>query len=100
VYSHAQYMPVGRPLGDCFENLTYLQKVRVGTDLVLVMSSLFKIRASQCGSLSRRKRSISCLQKESILPPALSHPVYAVSTLSHLGGLKVPAIVHEGFCAT
>lgn len=93
-----QYMP-GRPLGDCFENLTYLQKIRVGTDLALVMSSLYKIKASQCGSISRmrRKHSISCLKKESIFPRALSHPIYAASTSSHLGGLNVPAIIHEGF---
>ena len=43
----------GRLLGDCFDYLAYLQKIRVGMDLALVMSSLFKIKASQCGSLSR-----------------------------------------------
>jgi hypothetical protein len=35
----------GRPLGDCFENLTYLQKILVSMDLALVMSSLFKLNA-------------------------------------------------------
>ncbi|KAF8226470.1 hypothetical protein L208DRAFT_1406945, partial [Tricholoma matsutake] len=86
-----QYMP-GCPLGDCFENLTYLQKIHVRTDLALIMSSLFKIKASQCGSIS-----CICLKKESIFPRALSHPIYAASTLSHLGSLNVPAIIHEGF---
>jgi hypothetical protein len=66
-----EYMP-GCPLGDCFENLTYFHKIRVGTDLALVMPSLFKIKASQCGSLSRMRRnsSIGYLKKESI-PPVL-----------------------------
>ena len=60
-----EYMQ-GRPLGDCFDNLTYLQKIRIGMDLALVMSSLFKINAPQCGSLSRMRRSsIGCLKKPS-----------------------------------
>ena len=85
-----EYMQ-GRPLGDCFDNLTYLQKIRVGTDLALVMSSLFKIKATQCGSLSRMRRrsSFGCLKK----------PLHAQSypTLSHLGhgGLSDPAIIHH-----
>ena len=84
----------GRPLGDCLENLTYLQKIRVGTDLALVMSSLFKIKAPQCGSLSRirRRSSIGCLKKPL---HAQSYPIDAVGTLSHLGGLR--DIIHRGF---
>jgi hypothetical protein len=33
-------MMQGCPLGDCFDNLTYPQRIRVGMDLALVMSSL------------------------------------------------------------
>jgi hypothetical protein len=44
-----EYMQ-GRPLGDCFDNLTYPHRIR---GLALVMSSLFKIKETQCGSFSR-----------------------------------------------
>lgn len=90
-----EYMQ-GRPLGDCFDDLTYPQKIRVGMDLALVMSSLFKIKASQCGSLSRirRRNSIGGLKKPL---HAQSYPIDAADTLSHLGGLSDPAIIHHGF---
>jgi hypothetical protein len=73
-----EYMQ-GRPLGDCFDDLTYLQKIRVGMDLAFVMSSLFKIKASQCGSLSRmrRRNSIGSINKP---PRALSYPIDAVGS--------------------
>ena len=87
----------GRHIGECFDDLTYLQKIRVGTDLALVMSSLFKIKASKCGSLSRIQRSsIGCLKKPS---HALSYPsidAVGTSSSSHLGGLSDPAIAHHG----
>jgi integral membrane sensor domain MASE1 len=47
-----EYMP-GRPLGDYFENLTYRQKIRAASNLAHAMSSLFKIKATRCGSFSR-----------------------------------------------
>jgi hypothetical protein len=83
-----EYMQ-GRPLADCFDNLTCPQRIRVGMDLALVMSSLFKkIKASKCGSLSRmrRRNSLGCLKKSS---RALSYPIDAVllGTSSHLDGL-------------
>ena len=88
----------GRPLSDCFENLTYLQpeKIRVGMDLALVMSSLFKIKAPQCGSISRirRRSSIGC-QKNLKLLYAQPYPIDGAGTLSHLGGLS--DIIHHGF---
>ena len=87
-----------RPLADCFDDLTYLQKIRVGTDLAPVMSSLFKMKASQCGSLTRMRRSsIGCLKKPL---HALSYPIDAVvGTSSHLGSLSDPgpSIVHHEF---
>ena len=50
-----KYMP-GRTLGHCIEALTFQQKLRVATDMANILSSLFRITASQCGSVANVSR--------------------------------------------
>jgi len=45
-----EYMP-GRTLWDCFETFTLQQKLRTAAGLANILSSLFRITVSQCGSI-------------------------------------------------
>ncbi|GLB39087.1 hypothetical protein LshimejAT787_0602490 [Lyophyllum shimeji] len=49
-----EYIP-GCQLRDCFDKLSYPQKRQTATDLADVMSSLFSITGSYCGSILRAK---------------------------------------------
>jgi Phosphotransferase enzyme family len=42
---------LGRPFVDCFDQLTYEQKTRTATDLVNVVSTLYTLTSSYCGSM-------------------------------------------------
>lgn len=42
----------GETLGDCFGSLTFQQKMRTATELAIIMSSLFNIKAARSGSLN------------------------------------------------
>ena len=41
----------GHPFFDCFDKLTHEQKTRTATDLVNLVSSLYAITSSYCGSM-------------------------------------------------
>jgi len=66
-----EYIP-GRTLADCFETLTLQQKLRAATDMANIMSSLFRITASQCGSIAGVSRNDGCLRRFVFQDPSLS----------------------------
>jgi len=79
-----EYMP-GRCLADCFEDLTYQQKLRTASDVADIMSSMFKITARQCGSISSymdiflRDPSLSSLRYPHLAPLSSPRPDTAVA---------------------
>jgi hypothetical protein len=88
-----EYLP-GCRLGDCLENLSHQQKLCVGTDLAYIMSSLFKITASQCGSvIMRRSSPLIYFEFETHRYRALRR----LDTFSPLIDPKVPATFDEQF---
>jgi serine/threonine protein kinase len=95
-----EYLP-GRRLGDYYDNITPEQMLRVGTDLAHIMSSLFKITASQCGSLSsmQSSRSFTCLDSSTFRYRSLRDPTQDSGDLLRLpASSRIPVSVDEPHC--
>jgi hypothetical protein len=101
-----EYMQ-GEPLGDCFERLTNQQKLRTGTALAMVMSSLFKITASRIGSLlPERCKDDSNLSHHVLRYPSDLHPLcetpqdirFRIGPVNDVTFLDYPNQVLPGLC--
>jgi hypothetical protein len=93
-----EYMP-GSRLADCHEILTFQQRVRLSKDLANVISSLFNITASQCGSLSRIRGSAGCLDGSSLMYCSLRYPFQEPApTSAYIHRSKTATAVSHQFC--
>ena len=105
-----EYMP-GQRLADCFEHLTYRQKLRTAADVANIMSSMFKMTAPQCGSVSpyttgsfQGDPSVDTLRYPPLTPlhsprpSAIIDGQFCVGPVNDLVFLEYPRQIDPGLC--